>query len=304
MKRNVILFTVGLLVAVLLVLFQVLFTVEEGESAVVTTFGKPERAIEEPGLYLRWPWPIQKVYRFDSRVHVLEGTFEETLTKDGKNILIAVYAGWRITEPIKFLERVGGIEQAERNLDGLLRNYKNAILGQHPFSNLVNVNPQELRFEQIEQEILAAARPDADERYGVEVTLLGIHKIGLPATITEKVFERMRAERKEIAERYRSEGEAEAIKIRARADSERDQILARAEAEAKRIKADGDAKAAEYYATFEKHPELAMFLRKLEVLETTLKEKSTVVLSSDTEPFDLLRGDQALPTNQESKPKK
>jgi membrane protease subunit HflC len=304
MKRNLILFTVGLLVTVLLVLFQVLFTVEVGESAVVTTFGKPERAIEQPGLYLRWPWPIQKVYRFDSRVHVLEGTFEETLTQDGKNILVAVYAGWRIAEPIKFLERVGSIAQAERNLDGLLRNYKNTVLGQHSFANLVNVNPQELRFEQIEQEILAAARPEADDRYGVAVTLLGIHKIGLPATITEKVFERMRAERKEIAERYRSEGEAEAIKIRAQADSERDQILARAEAGAKRIKADGDAKAAEYYATFEKHPSLAMFLRKLEVLETTLREKSTVVLSCDTEPFDLLRGDQALPGNQDSQPKK
>lgn len=303
MRRNLILFAVGVLVAALLVLFQVVFIVEEGESAVVTTFGRPDRSIQEAGLYLRWPWPVQKVYRFDRRVQVLEGTFEETLTKDGKNILIAVYAGWRITEPIKFLERVGSIEQAEHNLDGLLRNYKNAILGQYPFGNLVNVNPAELRFEQIEKDILAAARPEAADRYGVEVTLLGIHKIGLPASITEKVFERMRAERKQIAERYRSEGEAEAIKIRAQADSERDQILARAEADAKRIRADGDAKAAEYYATFEKHPELAMFLRKLEVLETTLKEKSTVVLSADTEPFDLLRGDQSLPSRPQPTPK-
>ena len=39
-----------------------------------------------------------------------------------------------------------------------------------------------------------------------------------------------------------------------------------------------------------------MFLRKLDVLEETLREKSTVVLSSDTEPFDLLRaGGQSLP---------
>ena len=57
--------------------------------------------------------------------------------------------------------------------------------------------------------------------------------------------------------------------------------------------AGGDAAAAEYYEVFDKNPDLAMFLRKLEVLESTLKEKATVVLSADTEPFDLLKSSKA-----------
>ena len=77
MKRNSLLLTVGLLVAALFVLLQVLFTVREGQAAVVTTFGKPVRAITEAGLYMRWPWPVQRVYRFDNRIHTLEGAFEE-----------------------------------------------------------------------------------------------------------------------------------------------------------------------------------------------------------------------------------
>jgi len=295
MKRNSLLLTVGVLVAALFVLLQVLFTVREGESAVVTTFGKPQRALTEAGLYVRWPWPIQRVYRFDNRIHTLEGTFEETLTSDGKNVLVAVYAGWRIHDPKMFLQRIGTPEQAERNLDALIRSQKNAILGQFPFSGLINTNTNAVKFEEIEQKMLTAVQGSALERYGVEVQFVGIRKIGLPESITEKVFARMKAEREEIAERYRSEGEGEAIKIRAQADSERNQLLATAEAGAKRIRAEGDAKAAESYQVFEKDPDLAIFLRKLESLEQTMKKKTSVVLSTDKPPFDLLDGDKALP---------
>ena len=102
------------------------------------------------------------------------------------------------------------------------------------------------------------------------------------------------AERKEQADRFRAEGEGEAIKITAEAESQSDQILAEAAARATRIRGEGDAAAAESYKAFEKDPELANFLKKLEVLEETLKEKSTVILSADTEPYDLLQGSGSL----------
>jgi membrane protease subunit HflC len=290
MKRRAVMILSGLVAAALFVLLQVLFTVRQGEVAVVTSFGKPVRAIAEAGLYRRLPWPIHRVYRYDNRTRTLEGTFEEALTQDGKNVLVELYAGWRIDDPVKFLERVGTIEQAEAGLDGLLRTYKNATLGQLRFANLINTDPAQLKLDALEQAVLAAAQPQARERYGVDLLFVGVRRLGLPEAITASVFERMRAERQELADRYRSEGDGEAIKIRAQADAERDQTLARADAEAKRIRAEGDAAAAEYYKIFEKDPDLAMFLRKLEVMEETLKEKSTVVLSADTEPFDLLSG--------------
>ena len=295
MKKNFVVIVGGALVALLFILIQCVFIVREGEAAVVTTFGKPFRTIHEAGLYRRWPWPVQRVYLFDQRIHCLEGAYEQVLTQDGKNLLVALYSGWRIADPRLFLERVGTFEQAEKNLDGLIRNYKTAVFGQHPFSSLVNVNPKAIRFEEMESAILGEVRSQAAARYGIDVLFVGIRKLGLPEAITAKVFDRMRAEREEVAEKYRSEGEAEAIKIRATADSQKDQILAKAQADAKKIRAEGDAKAAEYYRVFEKDPELAMFLRKLEVLEDTLKNKATVVLSSETEPFDLLKGEQGLP---------
>jgi modulator of FtsH protease HflC len=295
MKSNLWTILLGASVASVFVLVLILFTLREGEAAVVTTFGKPERALVEPGLYMRWPWPVQKVHRLDHRVHTLEGTFEQTLTGDGKTIIVTAYAGWRIADPVLFLERVGSAAEAERNLNGLISNYKNAVFGRYPFSALVNTDPDALRFERIEAEILAAVAPEARARYGIETSFLGIQRLALPEAITEKVFERMRAERENIAERARAEGEGEAIRIRAEADSEREKILAGAEARAKRIRAEGDAEAARFYRVFEENPELAIFLRKLEVLEESLRERSTVILGPDTEPFDLLEGDQALP---------
>jgi len=290
MKRNVWILITGLLVAALLLLLQVLFIVRQGEVAVLTTFGQPRRALTEPGLYARWPWPVQRAYLFDARLRCLEGAYEQILTQDGKNVLVALYAGWKISDPRLFLERVGTPAQAAQSLDGLLRHHETAVLGQYTLGHLVNVRTNELRYAEIEQRMLAAVQAEAGARYGIAVEFLGIRKLGLPEAITAKVFDRMREERKAIADGYRSEGEGEAIRIRAEADSARDQTLARAEGDAKRLRAEGDAAAAEYYRVFEKNPELAMFLRKLEVLEQTLKEKATVVLSADTEPFDLLQG--------------
>lgn len=295
MKRNVWLLTIGLVVAGLFGLLQVLFVVREGEVAVVTTFGQPRRALKEAGLYARWPWPIQRVYHFDSRLQMYEGPFEEILTRDGKNVLVSVYAAWRIEQPVLFLERVGEVEKAEQNLDGLLRHHKSVVIGQAPFSALVNPRSDEVRHEQLEQQMLAAVRAEAAERYGMAVEFLGIRRLGLPEAITQKVFQRMRAERNELAERYRSEGEAEAIRIRAEAQSQRDQLLARAEAEAIRLRAQADAEAATYFETFKKDEAFASFLKKLEALEAALQTNTTLVISADYVPFDLLRGESALP---------
>jgi len=289
MKTRFTMLLFSLVIVVLFIFTQVLFTVREGEVVVVTSLGRPVRAIDDAGLYRRWPWPIHEVHRFDNRIRILEGTFEEALTGDGKNVLLQIYTGWNIGNPILFLERVGNSQQAGNNLDGLLRTHKNAAVGIYRFSQLININADELKLEEIEKRLLDAVQPEARERYGVEVHVVGIRRIGLPEAITQSVFDRMRAERQEQADRYRSEGEGEAIRIRARADSERDQMLATAEAKARILRAEGDAVAAEFYQVFERDPELAIFLRKLDTMKEMLNAKATLVLSSDSEPFDLLR---------------
>lgn len=281
----------GVAVFCLFLLSRIFFTVRTGEAAVVTTFGKmPREAITCPGLYARWPWPVQDAHIFDNRLKCLDTAFEETYTRDQKNVIVMLYAGWRIGDPILFLQRVGAEAAAETNLEGLIRNYKNMVFGSHDFGDFVNPDPGLLKFDEVERAILEPLRAEAAGRYGIEVAMLGIRKLGLPESITTHVFERMRSERKALADRYRAEGDSEAMRIRAEAEKRRELILAEAKAEAKRIQALGEAEAAEHYAVFEKNPELAIFLRKIETLEKTLDEKSVLVLGADAAPYDLLRG--------------
>lgn len=289
MKRNITLIVFGLIIAALFALLQLVFIVRQGDVAVVTQLGRPVRSVTEPGLYGRWPWPIQRVHNFDNRLRSLEGTFEETMTSDGRNVLVSVYAGWRIADAVKFLERVGSTDRAEQNLDGVIRTAKNEGVGQLKFGDLVNIDPAQLKYDALEKRLLETARAPALDRYGIELAFVGVRRVGLPESVTQSVFEHMRAERQGLINLYKGEGEGEALKIRAQADSERDQLLSKAEADARRLRAQGDAAAAQHYQVFAQDPDLAVFLRKLEVMQETLKEKSTVVLSTDTEPYDLLK---------------
>ena len=66
MKNLTITFFIVLLFVVLALVFT-MFQVRETESALVLTFGKATRQITEPGLYFKWPPPIESVQKFDSR---------------------------------------------------------------------------------------------------------------------------------------------------------------------------------------------------------------------------------------------
>jgi membrane protease subunit HflC len=113
-------------------------------------------------------------------------------------------------------------------------------------------------------------------------------RLAFPEQNKQSVFDRMRAERERMAKKYRSEGEEEAIKIRAQADKERQEILAVAYKEAEKIRGEGDAAAMKTYGrAFNADPEFYKFLRTLESYKKILGDKTTVVLSSDSELFEL-----------------
>lgn len=292
MKKNIPLIISSVIIAALFVLMQILFMVRQNEVAIVTQLGKPVSSYDEPGLYKKLPWPIQKTYLFDNRLRVIETSYEETLTSNGKNLLVRMYGLWRIADPVKFLERVGSEEKAKTSLDGLIRAYKSAVIGEFDFDAFINLDATKVKYDEMEARILSRVQAEALERYGVEVTAMGIDRIGFPESIRESVFERMKAERRKLSDQYASEGIGESTRIRAKADRESRSLIVEAERKAKALKADADAAAVASYEVFEEDPELANFIRNLEALEEILKEKSTVILDPKTGPFKLLSGDE------------
>ncbi|UCF00332.1 MAG: protease modulator HflC [Planctomycetota bacterium] len=277
------------LVVAVMGLYLVSFQVRETESALLTTFGKPTRQITEPGWYFKWPMPVERVHKFDSRMRVLEAELGETTTKGAVPIIVNTFIVWKIAEPLEFFNAVGTIKEAESKLRSQISDTQNKVVGQHSFGEFVNNDLEKIKFKQIEEEMLANLKQAVRTDYGIEIMAFGIKQLKVSEDVSKDVFERMRAERNRKTEAIIAEGNAEATKIRTDADSKKTELLAAAEARAKAIRGEGDAAAAKYYKLLEEDPELAMFLRDIEALKKTLEERSTIVISADTEPFKLLK---------------
>lgn len=280
-----------------MVVYLVTFQVRETESAFVTRFGKPVREVTQPGLYRKWPTPIEQVHKFDSRMRVLEAELGETTTSGTVPIIVNTYVVWRVAEPLKFLNAVKTIENAESKLRNQINDTQNRVIGQHAFGEFVNSDPDRIKFDDIQKEMLADLQGPVLKDYGIEIKTLGIKQLKISADVTKQVFERMKAERQRSTDRTISEGDAEAMQIRTEANKKRDVLLAAAEARAKTIRGQGDAEAATYYKMLEEDPQLAIFLRNLEALITTLKDRATIVIPADADPFRLLTGMPSLEPN-------
>ena len=295
MNRKPLTLVIGALLLVIFVLLLFVFQVRKSEVVVVTTFGRPTRPISEPGAYLKWPWPIQSVHRFDQRVQNFEDRMTEGLTRDSFNLLTSVYVGWKITEPQVFFPKFAGsaapIAEAEKVLERLLGNAKSAVVGKHLLSDFVSASAEGTNFITIENEILTAIKSQVhDQSYGLDIEFLGIKRLQLPESVTQSVFERMTSERKVLADTSQFEGEAEAQKIRSDAERRAAELLANAEGQATQIRGKGEAEAAKSLSVFQQNPELANFIFRLNALEGSLRERSTLIFDQHTPPFDLFQG--------------
>jgi membrane protease subunit HflC len=299
MKRNILTFIVGAVLVVIFVLLLFVFQVRQSEVAVVTTFGKPVQNITEPGAYFKWPWPVQNVYKFDKRVQNFEDKFSQTLTADNNNLIVTIYTGWEISDAKEFYPKfLGSVPAAQRALESMMRNAKNAVIASHNLSDFVNSDPQQLKFDAIEGEIKAEVQAElSTNNYGIKLDFLGFKKIELPESVTATVFQRMTAERTGIINSLQYAGEAEATKIKSAADRQAAGVINNAIADATRIRGEGEAASISALKIYQQDPELAIYLLRLDALKSSLNQKSTLIFDERTPPFNLF---QNLPTNSPS----
>ena len=274
----------------------VTFQVRETEIALVKRLGKAKTdaagnvRVYDAGLHWKAPF-IEDVWRTDKRLQTYElkkGRTEQITTSDNQQIVVSTYVLWRVADPALFFKSFPppGTDYSSE-LDALVRSSRNNVLPQHALAEIVNIDSGKARLAEIEKAILAMAQPRARQQYGIEIVDIGFKHVGFPEQVTQKVFARMRAEREKRAQEYLSIGLREAQRIRAEADREASDTVAKAQADSKRIRAEGDEQAAKSYAVFQESPELAAFLRKLDALRLTLSEKTTLVVDTNTPPYDL-----------------
>jgi modulator of FtsH protease HflC len=303
-KKHIGIVIIGLVIVFILVLSSLTYTVRWKEKALVLNFGKISRVEEEPGL--KWCLPWQNVVKFDGRIRNYQIVANEVQTRDKQTVIVMVYVNWRIDNARRFYEgfRQSNVSTSEDIiakagdfLRGLVTESTN-VFAEYDLGELVTLDRDKFKLAAVEKGpnsdgeggMLKRIREKAyaGDGYGIEIVDLGIRQLGVPDSVTESVFNRMREERDAVVRTLQADGQSQADSIVGQAKGQATRIKAEAEAKARAIEGQGDAEAAQYYSAFLENPTLANFLRRLETLRKTLSERTTLILDSETPPYNLL----------------
>jgi membrane protease subunit HflC len=298
-------------IILLLLIFQGVYIVKETEQVVITQFGKPVgEAVIEPGIKLKVPF-IQLVNRFEKRFLEWDGDPNQIPTKDKKFIFVDTYARWRITDPLQFFKRLTNERGAMSRLDDILDGETRNVIAKHNIEetvrseNRVPVSSDEVSDllgdslmvievgrEKLQKMILEASNDQAKE-LGIEILDLRIKRLNYVSEVQTQVFERMKSERFRIAERFRSEGQGEASRINGEKERELKTIQSTAFKTSEEIKGKADAQAAAIYASaYDKTAQARSFysfLKSMETFELTFDDKTSVILSTDSDLYKYLK---------------
>ena len=269
------------LVVLLVVLSGSIFTVDQRQNAMVFQLGEVVAVKTKPGLYFKLPL-VQNVRYFDTRILTLDSADPERfITSEKKNVLVDSFIKWRVIDAKQFYVSVGGDEtRAQIRLNQTVNDGLRAEFGKRTVNEVVSGRREEIMS-------IIRTKADADARkIGVQVVDVRIKRVDLPESVSENVYRRMEAERKQVANELRSTGAAEAEKIKADADKQKDVIVAEAYRDAQRVKGEGDAKASAVYASaYGRNAEFYAFYRSMQAYRESFKSKSDVMVLDPSADF-------------------
>lgn len=153
----------------------------------------------------------------------------------------------------------------------------------------------------VTEDILELARRRInDARLGIHLEDILVKQLNYTPDIESNVYAQMIAELEKISAGFRSHGSKNAETKLGEMERELARIESAALEEARRIRGRAEAGAIEIYAdAYNRDPDFYRFLRTLETYEKTLRENSSLIISTDSELFDLLK-DPAGRNNQMS----
>jgi membrane protease subunit HflC len=275
----------------LIFLWLTLFSVRETEFVLITQFGRPLYTVTDAGLHMKWFF--QTSTYFDRRLRVYNPRPSEFLTRDKKNLVVESYVAWKIQDPKRFVETVGDPIAAEMRLHDIVWSGLSAALGTHDLDSLISTSLEQVKAKQMLDELALLTDRAALTQYGIQVVDVRIKRLNLPEQNKQSVYARMRAERERIARQYRAEGEEQALSIRADADRQKEEILSVAYKQAEKTKGEGDAEATRTYSqAYSKNPRFYKLLRTLESYKKIFDDKTTAIMSSDSELLKvMMRGE-------------
>jgi membrane protease subunit HflC len=285
------------------------YTVDETEQVVVTQFGKPVgNPVTEAGLHFKMPF-IQMVNYFNKNILEWDGDPSQIPTLDKTFIWVDIFARWKIVDPLQFFLKVNNEGVAQGQLDSILNAAtRNLIQSHHLIESVRNSNremeilaspvlEQDVRSvtnvglgrEKLSRMILEKGQPKVQE-LGIQLVDVRIKRIMYIQDVQKKVFERMVAERNQIAEKYRSEGKGESQKIEGWMQRELKTIRSEAYRQSQEIQGKADATAARISAgAYTRDPEFYSLVKTLDLYRNLPEKEIELVLGTECDLFKYLK---------------
>ncbi len=304
----IILFVIGLAG---LAFFSSVYIVDETEQVVITQFrrvvGEP---VTEPGIHFRIPI-LHEANFYPKNIQSWDGEPGEIITQDKTYIWVDTFARWRIVDAIAFIINTRDMPTAQSRLSEIINPaVRDAITSHRLIEAVRNSNRKMTSLEQLEivplegsdadytiqtgranltRKIVEASQPKL-EKFGLELLDVKIKRINYVQKVRDSVYNRMIAERNQMAEKIRSEGRGEAQRIEGNKEKDYREIISDAYRVAEEIRGNAEAEATRIYAdAYNVDPEFYSFTKTLDVYGTSLAEKSRVVMSTDSELLRYLK---------------
>lgn len=304
---------IGSIIALLalLVVGGAFYTVHETETVILTQFGRPVgEPVTEPGLHFKTPF-VQDVNRLEKRILEWDGDPTEMPTKDKMYISVDTFARWRISDPSTYFVKLGSERRALSRLEDIIGSEVRTAIAGHELIEVVRSDKdRELPPNQtaegtkasvqqkatrgrmaLQQDILNAAAPKLTD-LGIELLDVRIKRVNYNQNVVGNIYQRMISERQQIAQRFRSEGEGEAARINGRRGRDLRKVESEAYKKVQELQGEADAEASRIYAeAYNQSPEARDFygfLKTLDTYQTILGKQTSMILSTDSELFELL----------------
>ncbi len=273
---------IALAVAAALGLLGSVYVVREGQVALVLNLGRVARTDIGPGLHFKVPL-VETVRTFDSRFALIDFSPERYLTSERKDVSVDFVAIGYINDARAFYRATGGIESAAADrLAPIIKDSLRIEINSRTLTQLVSGDRSEVIARQLDGINKGA------ETLGMRIVDIRLKQIDLPtdSDVITQVYDRMRAERKQVASALRAEGEEQARTVRAQADRDQAVLVAEAERDAQQLRGEGDAQAARLFAeAASQDPAFFAFHRSLEAYRAAFADGKGVIVLEKDDPF-------------------
>jgi len=270
------------LVLALLGVLSSVYVVREGQVGLVQKLGRVVRSDIGPGLHFKVPL-VENARVFDRRFQASEFPPERSLTSERKDVSVDFVAIVHIIDVADFFRATNGSDEvATTLLAPIIKESLRNEINSRTLTELVSGDRSEIIAKQLDGINQGA------KNLGMFVVDIRFKQIDLPtdSEVIGQVYDRMRAERKQVANRLRAEGEERARAVRAEADREQTVLLAEAERDAQKLRGEGDAEATRIYAeAARRDPAFYAFQRSLEAYRTSFSDGKGVIVLERDDPF-------------------